>query len=148
MLMPAFRGSVESDSNREATHHFTFGADVVLFGTVIVYVGRTAIESKMSQKFWASRWGPLVFVAVGCTLLMLDPIRHILLDHAANGYILFFKETDLAMYSARGGLSQVGMFCQYASIVGIVLLLSGVLWHMKVPEAILSKCGGENCKTL
>jgi len=147
MLMPAFRGSVESDSNREATHHFTFGADVVLFRTVIVYVGRTAID-KISQKFWASRWGPLVFVAVGCTLLMLDPIRHILLDHAANGYILFFKETDLAMYSARGGLSQVGMFCQYASIVGIVLLLSGVLWHMKVPEAILSKCGGENPKTL
>jgi len=84
-----------------------------------------------------------LFVSLGCTLLVLDPIRHILLDHGG----VFFKEQDLAMYSSRGGLSAIGMLCQCLSIAGMVLLLSGVLWHMKVPEAILSKCGGED-KTL
>jgi len=142
--MPALGSrSIESDASREAAHHFTIGADVVLFGTVIVYVGRTAFETQLSPRSWASHWGPLVFVSLGCTLLVLDPTRHILLDHGG----VFFKEQDLAMYSSTGGLSTVGMLCQCLSIAGMVLLLSGVLWHMKVPEAILSKCGGED-KTL
>jgi len=135
--MPSLGNSIASDSNREAAHHFTFGVDVVLFCTVIAYVGRTASDSKEG-------WGPLSAVSLGCALLILDPIRHILLDHGG----VFFQEQDLAMYSDKGGLTPIGLFGQFASIAGMVLLMSGVLWHMKVPQAIFDKCSGAAIKTL
>lgn len=138
MLMPALGRSIGSDSNREAAHHFTFGADIVLFGMVIAYVGRMAIESKEFSHSWASRWGPLVTVALGCTLLLLDPIRHILLDHGG----VFFQEQDMAMYNMQGGLTPIGQLSQYTSIAGMSLLVAGVAWHMKIPQAMVGKCVG------
>jgi len=143
MLIPAVASrSIESNSNREAAHHFTLGADIVLFGTVIWYVGRTAYEKVLRSP--VPRWGPFMAVSLACTLLILDPLRHILLDHGG----VFFKERTLAMYDNHG-LSPVGQFCQISSIAGLILLLSGVLWHMRVPEALLSKlCNEVDCKSM
>jgi len=131
-LFPAASGSIESDSNREAFHHFTFGADLVLFACMIAYVQRAAAASRAEQSA-ASKWGPLVVLTLGCCLLILDPIRHVLLDHGG----VFFKEQTLAMYSVLGGLSPMGKACQIASISGMILMVSGVLWHMRMPEALL-----------
>jgi len=41
------------------------------------------------------------------------------------------------MYSVLGGLSPMGKACQIASISGMILMVSGVLWHMRMPEALL-----------
>lgn len=83
--------------------------------------------------------------SLACVLLMLDPTRHVLLDHGG----VFFQERTLAMYKGPGQLSAMGRFCQAASIAGMSLLLVGVLWHMRMPEALLNKCsGGRNSKTL
>jgi len=76
-----------------------------------------------------------MLVSLGCALLILDPIRHILLDHGG----VFFEEQSLAMYASGGGLTAVGTFCQWTSISGMVLLLAGVMWHMRMPEALASK---------
>lgn len=68
-------------------------------------------------------------------MLIIDPARHILLDHGG----VFFEERTLAMYSSKGGLSPMGKFCQAASIIGMVFLVSGVIWHIRLPEAVLAK---------
>jgi hypothetical protein len=135
-LFPAASG-FESDSNREAFHHFTFGVDIVLFTFVVYYIYRMTAGSMRNASF-ISRWGPLIMVTMACIFLILDPSRHVLLDHGG----VFFAEQDLAMYG-EGGLSPVGKFCQTISIVGIVLLLAGVMWHMRVPEALLAKLSSD-----
>lgn len=118
--------------------------DVALFSTLIWYV---AVMTGAATKpvFPVSRWGPVVVVSIGCALIILDPIRHVLLDHGG----VFFQVHTLAMYSGPGQLSFAGRFCQIASIVGIALMVIGVMWHMRVPEALLSKLSGAgDCKKL
>jgi len=84
-------------------------------------------------------------VTLACILLILDPSRHVLLDHGG----VFFEEQSLAMYNGPGKLSAIGKFCQRASITGILMLLAGVVWHMRMPEALLLKClGAETSKAL
>lgn len=140
MLFSGMGNSIASESNREASHHFTLGANLVLFSFVICYVGGVAFRSK-GREGCISRWGALVSVVFGCLLLMVDPIRHILLDHAVNGVTpIGIKERRLAMYSPHGGLSATGQFCQTTTISGMILLLVGILMHMKVPEAVVAKC--------
>lgn len=136
MLFPAASGNIESDANREATHHFTFGADVVIFAMIIWYVFGMASNS-MGMTSWARKWGPLVMLITACTLLILDPIRHVLLDHGG----VFFEEQDLAMYlhDGSGRMSFAGKFCQCASVSGLILMLCGVLWQMRLPEAVIGK---------
>lgn len=142
-LFPAASG-FETDTNREAFHHLTFGADIVLFGIVIWYMARMASRSQSAQLFTA-RWGPLIVASLGCALLMMDPTRHVLLDHGG----VFFEEKTLAMYQGPGQLSAVGKFCQCASIAGFLLLIGGVVWHMRMPQALLAKFSGtELSKTL
>lgn len=134
---------VGSDANREAAHHFTFGMDVALFATVIAYVGRRAFDPvEAFGKSMSERWGPFVLVCLGCVALILDPIRHMLLDHGG----VFFKEMDLAMYNNTGGLTPIGVAGQVASITGMVLLLSGILWHMEVPQAVMGKFSSNSAR--
>lgn len=78
-------------------------------------------------------------VIVGCVLVIIDPTRHILLDHGG----VFFKESDMAMYKSGGHLSAMGHFCQKATILGIVSLVAGVMWHIRMPEAVLAAVRGE-----
>lgn len=78
----------------------------------------------------------MALTCFGCALLLLDPMRHVLLDHGG----VFFKESTLAMYSERGGLSPAGRFCRNSSIVGMLALVLGMLWYLRVPEAVAIKC--------
>jgi len=115
----------------------------VVFGVVICYVGRMA--SAPSSRSAVSCWGPLALVILASILLILDPSRHVLLDHGG----VFFEEQSLAMYNGQGKLSPIGKFCQRSSITGILMLLAGVVWHMRIPEALLLKCpGSETSKAL
>lgn len=138
-LFPAASGSIESDSNREAFHHFTFGADVVLFSAVTWYIAKMASAGKNASSF--EKWGPLAVVSLGCASLILDPTRHVLLDHGG----VLFQPSTLAMYSGPGKLSAMGQFCQVATITGLVLLLIGMLWHMRIPEAVI-RAANDNSK--
>jgi len=68
-------------------------------------------------------------VAVGSVLLILDPARHVLLDHGG----VFFEAKSLAMYG-KGGLSTIGKVCQMSSIIGLAMLFLGLVWFLNVPE--------------
>jgi hypothetical protein len=134
-LFPAANGhAIDTDSSRETSHHITFGADIVIFGFMIWYVTGMAASAPKSHPF-LTRWGPSMAVSLGCLLLIIDPTRHILLDHGG----IFFEERSLAMYARDGGLSPIGHFCQVAAIIGFTALILGVMWHMRVPEAIMRK---------
>jgi hypothetical protein len=122
-LFPAANSNIESDANKEITHHFTFGADIVLFTAMAYYVAR--IPSRSGLRYW----GPLAMVALGGVLLTLDPTRHVLLDHGG----VFFEMNSLAMFR-NGGLSPIGKVCQMSSIAGLAMLFFGLLWFMNVPE--------------
>jgi hypothetical protein len=134
---------ITSDSNREITHHFTLGADVILFATVVTFVARTAFSGSTKQSSF-SRWGPLSLVSFGALLLILDPTRHVLLDHGG----VFFKERTLAMYSKHGGLSAIGKFCQISSIVGLSLFSMGMMWHIRLPEKLSALVCGRSVRSL
>mmetsp|Transcript_31691 Transcript_31691/g.67375 ORF Transcript_31691/g.67375 Transcript_31691/m.67375 type:complete len:122 (+) Transcript_31691:726-1091(+) len=108
------------------------GADFAFFGWVIWQAARAAMGRK--QRSPLRRWGPLVVVALGCVFIILDPVRHVLLDH--NG--VFFEPRQLAMYSETGGLSRIGKFCQVASILGICLLCVGTMWLVDLPQKLVN----------
>lgn len=135
----------ESNADREAHHHFTFGADVVLFTCVIAYVGKRAFAPKEAPLTWSDRWVAFSLVCIGCAFLILDPIRHVLLDHSD---ILPINEQDFAMYvsATRPPILSPRSVGQLASVFGMVLLVCGVLWHMKLPQAVFAKITGDTSK--
>lgn len=125
-------GSVASDGNREAVHHFSFGADLVLFSGLIWYVARAARRAPATQS-WLKKWLPLVFVGLGSFLTILDTARHMCLDHGGvicNPKYLYMYADD------EGHLSNTGHICHIATILGMVVLFLGVTMFMQLPEKI------------
>lgn len=106
-----------------ASHHFTIGADIVLFGAMIAYV---ATHSK------PGKWGPLAMISFGSLLLLIDPTRHVLLDHDG----VFFKTESIAMYNDDGTLSLAGRTCQICTVSGLLLLFMGIFSFMNVYQKI------------
>lgn len=127
--------SVASAENRELSHHITFGADLVFFGGAIWYTSSTTAASRSEKHFFA-KWGPVLFVVLGCVLLIWDPTRHLILDHGGFG-----MERQLAMYNSEGGLSTMGRASQRATEFGFLLLSVGLLWFLGVPEKLSKICG-------
>jgi hypothetical protein len=122
---------------REIVHHFTLGADVVLFTGIIWYVfASTKTQDPRAPPLWPpapSKWAPVYLVTIGAMLVTWDPLRHVLLDHGG----VFFEERTLAMYQdSKGTLSPMGRFSQISSILGMVLVMWGVLWFLRVPEGL------------
>lgn len=75
-----------------------------------------------------------MFVLLGCVLIMLDPSRHVLLDHGG----VICEPQKLAMYAdSEGHLTTVGSFCRWCTIVGLGLLTVGVIWVLQLPERLL-----------
>lgn len=68
-------------------------------------------------------------VALGGILLILDPTRHVLLDHGG----VFFEIDSLVMFRNHH-LSPIGKISQASSIVGLGMFFIGMLWFMMVPE--------------
>lgn len=103
---------------------------------MIWYIYRTTPSAK-NQVSPAVRWGPFISLALGCFLLIIDPTRHVLLDHGG----VFFSIATLAMYDGPDHLSPTGRFCQICSITGIILMIGGVMWHMRIPQTIVKSVG-------
>lgn len=122
--------SIATPETKEAAHHFTVGADIVLFSALIWYV------AKRCNRDW---WGPLVLVSCSVTLVMLDPTRHLLLDHGG----VFFKDETLAMYGKGGVLTPVGRCCQICTVIGLTGLFSGVLWALWPAQAVSNSVRGD-----
>lgn len=90
---------------------------------------------RTAEKRGAS-WLPVWLTGIGALLTMIDPTRHLLLDHDG----VFFQPKTISMYSDDGSLSPVGNACMYSTRVGLVLLLLGVVFHMKLPSKIAKYC--------
>ncbi|CAE7573781.1 unnamed protein product [Symbiodinium natans] len=103
--------SVASQGKREASHHFSFGANIVIFTSVL---WRIAAETPESARSCLRRWGPFILATFGCCLVMWDSFRHILLDHGG----VLFPEEVLAMYRDDGGLTTMGHISQFTTITG------------------------------
>jgi len=101
---------------------------LVLFGSILWYV---ATKPPARTPSWA--YGPFVLTLCGVILAMLDPTRHVLLDHGG----VICAPQDLAMYAdGEGHLSAVGTFCRWATIVGLTLMMSGVAWFLGLPAKV------------
>jgi hypothetical protein len=77
-------------------------------------------------------------VVVGSVLIMVDTTRHMLLDHGG----VIAQPEKIAMYNNDGSLSPVGQFCQRCTVVGLVMLLSGMLWFLDFPKKVYSAFSG------
>lgn len=128
-------GDVATDAKREWSHHFTFGADLVLYSWLIWTVADGAARR---QHHGLGTWGPVGLVVVGCALTLLDITRHVLLDHGG----VLFEEKTLAMYNNAGGLSPAGRFCQISTVVGLTLMICGIIWFLGIPGKLFGKVGG------
>lgn len=106
----------------------TFGADLVFFGGAIWYTISSTARSRSEDHFLA-KWGPVIFVVMGCVLLIWDPTRHLVLDHGCFG-----MERHLAMYDDDGGLSSIGRASKMATHLGVLFLSVGLLWFVGAPE--------------
>lgn len=81
---------------------------------------------------------PVVLAVLSTVLLLLDPIRHILLDHGG----VFFQVEDLAMYTKINGhvaLSVIGRLSQIATVVGFILLLLAIAGYFNLPQRCFGK---------
>jgi len=121
--------SMASGENRQSCHHMTFGADLVFFGGAIWYTTSATARSSRSEDSFFAKWGPVIFVVMGCVFLICDPIRHLVLDHGGFG-----MERQLAMYNDDGGLSSMGLASKRATHLGVLLLSVGLLWFVGAPE--------------
>lgn len=137
MLVTAFgvTGDVASSENREESHHVTLGADLVLFGCILWYLGTKSPSAKTT---WAK--GPFLLTLVGVIFALLDPIRHVLLDHDG----VFVEPEKLAMYAdGEGNLTAVGTFCKWATVLGLTMMMSGVAWFLGIPGKISDRVTGD-----
>lgn len=107
----------------------TFGADLVFFGGAIWYTASATARLKSENSL--AKWGSVIFVVMGCVLLICDPIRHLVLDHGGFG-----MEKQLATYNDDGGLSPMGHAFKMATHFGVILLSIGLLWFVGVLEKI------------
>lgn len=117
-----------SGENRQSCHHMTFGADLVFFGGAIWYTTSHTARSRSETGFLV-KWGPVIFVALGCVLLLLDPTRHLMVDHGSFG-----MGKQLAMYNEDGDLSPIGLASKRATHLGVLFLCVGLLWFVGAPE--------------
>lgn len=122
---------------REFSHHFTLGADLVVFGWLSWTVAPSSAKVH-PESFGLRQWGPFLLVVVGCSMVMLDVLRHLLLDHGG----VFFRPEQLAMYDSNGGLSAVGHATQVLTVLGVCLLMSGMMTHMGIPGKIYARVVG------
>lgn len=124
-----------SDEAREFSHHFTVGANLVVFSSLIWTVARGSMQAG-PRRSCVRQWGPLFLVVTGCIVAMLDPMRHLLLDHGG----VFFSPDALAMYVDGGpGLSLIGRFCQVSTVIGLCSLFVGMLCFLAIPEKVYEK---------
>lgn len=121
--------NLASNENREAAHHFTFGADLVLFLALCLYIALGTVKHRQALPPM-SKWGPLILVIVGSLLALVDVLRHLLLDHGG----VFFKEETLAMYSDFPKLSWAGRIGQLSTIFGIASMFLGTLWYLQITD--------------
>jgi len=120
-----------SQDNREISHHFTLGADLVLFIGLSIYV---ASMSSKADKNAFDKYVPTMFVIIGSIFTILDPFRHFLLDHGG----IFFPEEKLAMFDGPGHLSWIGQLCRLTSKMGLVMLVAGIILFLQMPATLLS----------
>jgi len=114
---------VGTEGKRVFSHHFTLGANLVFFGVLLWQVGTNTLQSSRP-------WTPFVLVFLGCVLLLVDQMRHILLDHGG----VFFDEHTLAMYTDKGTLSPMGRGCQITTLAGLALLFTGLALFFQLPK--------------
>jgi len=116
------------------SHHFTLGADLVVFGWLIYFVAETTMKNRISHKF--CKFGPLLLVILGSLLALVDICRHVLLDHGG----VIAPPRKLSMFNQYGTLSAVGRFCQACTWIGVSLLIVAVVWLIELPEKIIKTC--------
>lgn len=117
-----------TDQKREESHHFTVGFDLVMFTGLVGYLVHATIASAPNVR----RWGCVYVTAVGCVLMMLDPTRHVLLDHGG----VIASEDFLKMYSEYPKLSPMGRFCQLSTIIGLLSLILGMLMYLRITDKV------------
>lgn len=103
----------------------TLGADVVFFAWLIYSIAKKQ-QTKKSSMF------PLGLVVIGVFLIMMDVVRHFLLDHGG----VFVQPTRLAMYGETG-LTPVGRLCQVSTITGMTFLFTGVFISTGIHQKLL-----------
>jgi len=116
------------------SHHFTLGADIVVFGWLIYFVAETTLKDRVSHK-WC-KFGPLLLVILGSLLTVVDISRHVLLDHGG----VICPPRKLSMFNLDGSLSAVGRFCQACTWIGLSFLIVGVIWLVEIPEKLIKIC--------
>eukprot|EP00928_Gymnodinium_smaydae_P043340 TRINITY_DN2905_c0_g1_i1.p2 TRINITY_DN2905_c0_g1~~TRINITY_DN2905_c0_g1_i1.p2 ORF type:complete len:145 (+),score=37.68 TRINITY_DN2905_c0_g1_i1:379-813(+) len=129
--------SVASDTMKDVSHHFTLGADLVMFAALIAFVAAKTPRERLGEKPFAGgarRWLPLVLVSLGCALVMVDVTRHVLNDHGG----VIAPEESLSMYVGAGHskLSRLGRFCQVSTISGVLFMLLGQALLLKGGKAL------------
>lgn len=119
----------QSERARVWSHHFTWGANVILFGYLMWAV---LADKRRRCMTWLGTWGPAILVCFGCVMAMTDPTRHVLLDHGG----VIFDESTLAMYNDEGGHSIAGRVSQVCSIIGISFMFCGMLLFVDIPTKL------------
>lgn len=121
--------SMATGENRQSCHHMTFGADLVFFGGAIWYTASATARSRAENSL--AKWGPVIFIAMGCGLLIWDPTRHLILDHGGLGI-----ESRLAGYRDDGSMTPMGHASKMSTHIGVIFLAIGLLWFVGVLEKI------------
>mmetsp|Transcript_56942 Transcript_56942/g.133755 ORF Transcript_56942/g.133755 Transcript_56942/m.133755 type:complete len:106 (-) Transcript_56942:230-547(-) len=100
-----------------------WGLHIGLLGALFAYVCYQTPTSRAKYKTWIGRWGPCLVLAVGSLMVIFDLTRHVLLDQG------LFPKT-LAMFSASGGLSTMGVFGVIMTWSGLCIVVLSMAWFV------------------
>lgn len=84
--------------------------------------------------FWEV-WAPSIVLELGMLMLMVDPTRHLFLEH---GGVLFELDT-LKMYASNHELTPAGKFSQIMTIAGFAILVVSLALYWDLQSIIFEK---------
>lgn len=116
---------------RAIGHALFWGLNFGLFVVVSAYM---VMKAKQDEQNLALKWGPFTLVTLGALLVMVDLTRHVVLDLGLAG-------EELAMYTDKGDLSEVGVIGVVCTWVGVIFVASGIAWFANLPAKVLKALG-------
>lgn len=139
-MVASILGVAGSEAANQLAHSISFGIILALMTNIAQYVGHKC-KSRRGKTHW-QRWGPFYFCVIAVPLVILDILRHILMDAGmwtANSAInpsMFRVGCDDPTAKC---LSVVGwIFTIMCTYTGYVLLIIGTVWaadlHIKIRE--------------
>jgi len=122
-------GATASTAAREAGHIVSFAVTGSMMTLMNVYVGYTS--QRRSNPF-TNKYGPFILTFLSSILIMLEPSRHLFMDHSLLGseFSEYQDNCNSEWWVCLAPAGWIITIC--ATYIGFILLMIGSLWNANI----------------